>query len=201
MRIKSLPVLATAIAALLTLTACGSDGGENPAFGGMGQATGATSSKEKGFKGLPKAGSMAAAARIVNMYTDCSQVRPLLDSYDGSDGDPNSKYDESYSVTERGYCDSEGSTSIVMIKDAKVFQTAYKAEIDKENGGGNADTGPVVGQDFAAGSDDADVMVAMVAPHTGLMVLNCYPNFNPPSGYRKEPALVKGCFLTDYFKD
>ncbi|MFF1416013.1 hypothetical protein ACFVX6_40675 [Streptomyces sp. NPDC058289] len=200
MRTKSLLASAAAVAALLTLTACGDEGGEKQAFGGFGEPTGSTSSKGQGFKGLAKAGNMAGAARIVGTYTEC-KVRPLLDSYDGSDGDPQDEYEESYSVTERGYCDSEGATSIFMIKDAKAFQTAYKAEIDKKNGGGNHDTGPVVGQDFAAGSQDSDVMVAMIAPNTGLMVLNCYSDFNPPSGYRKEPALVKGCVLTDYFKD
>jgi hypothetical protein len=190
MRIKSLLASATAVAALLTLTACGDDGEANESA----PANGA------GFEGLPRADTMAGAARIVNMHTEC-QVRPLLDSYDGSDGDPAAAYNEAYSVTERGYCDSRGRTRIFMIKDAKAFQTAYKAEVDKKNGGGNRDTGPVIGQDFATGSEDADVMVSMVAPHTGLMVLNCHPDFDPPSGYRKEPALVEGCVLTDHFKD
>ncbi|AWZ07042.1 MULTISPECIES: hypothetical protein [unclassified Streptomyces] len=205
MRMKSLLASSAAVAALLTLTACDDGGGTgNPSLGGIGApngSNGSASSKGTGFKGLPKAGNMAGAARIVGMYTDCKQVRPLLDSYNGSKADPDAEYDKSYSVTERGYCDSRGRTSIFMIKDAKAFQTAYKAEVDKEKGSGNRDTGPVIGQDFATGSEDADVMIAMVAPHTGLMVLNCHADFSPPSGYRKEPALVKGCVLTDYFKD
>lgn len=204
MRMKSLLASATAVVALFTHTACGDGESENPALdgiGGIGASDGSAPAKGTGFKALPKAGNMVGAARIVNTYTDCDQVRPLLDSYDGSDGDPDAEYDESYSVTERGYCDSQGKTSIFMIKDAKAFQAAYKAEIDKKNGRGNPDTGPVIGQDFATGSQDADVMVAMVGPQTGLMVLNCHPDFSPPSGFRKEPALVKGCVLTDYFKD
>ncbi|MFD9379891.1 hypothetical protein ACFWBH_30995 [Streptomyces sp. NPDC059999] len=198
MRNRSLPAMVVAVAVPLTLTACGDDEGANPLFGGIGGTEGSADAQGTGFKGLPKAGSMAGAARIVNAYTHCDRVTALLDSYNGSDGDPGAKYDESYSVTERGYCDSQGRTSIFMIKDAKAFQAAYKAEVDKTNGGGNRDAGPVIGQDFATGSEDADVMVA---PHTGLMVLNCPPDFNPPSGYRKEPALVKGCVLTDYFAD
>ncbi|MET9687466.1 hypothetical protein ABZY81_03175 [Streptomyces sp. NPDC006514] len=34
-----------------------------------------------------------------------------------------------------------------------------------------------------------------------LLMLNCHPDFEPPSGYRKEPAPVKGRVLTDYHKD
>ncbi|MGW0395954.1 hypothetical protein ACWDYJ_34865 [Streptomyces sp. NPDC003042] len=210
MRIRPLLSTVAAVTALLALTACGGDGDPAAgdasgigAIGGIGDGGSGSGSPKKGtgFKGLPKAGNMAGAARIVNMYTKCDQVRPRLDSYGGKNGDPQAEYGESFSVTERGYCDSRGRTSIFMIKDAKAFQAAYKAEVDKKGGSGNRDAGPVIGQDFATGSSDADVMVAMVAPHTGLMVLNCHPDFSPPSGYRKEPALVKGCVLTDYFKD
>ncbi|MEV6678511.1 hypothetical protein AB0N09_16865 [Streptomyces erythrochromogenes] len=63
------------------------------------------------------------------------------------------------------------------------------------------DSGIVVGQDFAVGSQDADSMSALLQPRAGLLMLNCHPDFKPPSGFRKEPALVKGCVLTDYYMD
>ncbi|MFG2713933.1 hypothetical protein ACGFX2_25735 [Streptomyces goshikiensis] len=204
MRIK--PLIVTT-ATLLVLTACGSGDsgvgsiGGNLADGGAGQG-GAAPKKGTGFKGLPKAGSMAGAARIVNTVTPCPQVRSTRSEYaEDPSRDPDAKYGKSFSVTERGYCGSRDRNVIFLIKDAKVFQAAYKAEVDAGEGGGNVNSGPVIGQDFAAGSESDDTMGALVSPQTGLLILNCHPKFNPPSGYRKEPALVKGCVLTDYYED
>ncbi|MFI5637858.1 hypothetical protein ACIA8H_10645 [Streptomyces goshikiensis] len=202
MRIK--PLLVTT-ATLLALTACGSGDsgvgsiGGNLADGGAGQG-GAAPKKGTGFKGLPKAGSMAGAARIINTVTPCPQVRSAPS--DDPSRDPDAKYGKSFSVTERGYCgSSRNKNTILLIKDAKVFQAAYKAEVEAGEGGGNVNSGPVIGQDFAAGSESDDTMAALVSPQTGLLILNCHPKFSPPSGYRKEPALVKGCVLTDYYED
>ncbi|MFD9728332.1 hypothetical protein [Streptomyces sp. NPDC059072] len=182
MRIKSIITTVTAVTALLALTtACG----------------GGDSKDGTAFQKLPKAGSMAAAARLVNGYTKCDQVS----TSPGDEGpSEDSKLGPAFTVTETGYCGRRNRNTIVMYKDAKAFQTAFKAEMDKR-GGGNPNSGIVVGQDFAVGSQDADAMSALLVPQAGLLMLNCHADFNPPSGFRKEPALVKGCVLTDYYKD
>ncbi|MEU6755193.1 hypothetical protein [Streptomyces sp. NPDC046685] len=151
------------------------------------------------FQQLPRAGTMAAAARFVNGFTKCDPI-----STDRGSGGPSqgpAEYGPSYSVTEVGYCGRRNVTTLYMIKDAKVFQTAFKAEVDAKKGSGNPNSGIVVGQDFAMGSESSEAMSALLKPQAGLLMLNCHPAFNPPSGFRKEPALVKGCVLTDYYKD
>ncbi|MEU7600356.1 hypothetical protein AB0B78_21665 [Streptomyces sp. NPDC040724] len=229
MRFKPLIISVTATTALLSLTGCG--GGDNPTLGGIGGesvATGGDNGTGDGgpnegtldnptknggvngnapkdgtaFQKLPKAATMAAAARFVNSHTKCVEITTTKDGYEYWELD--SKYDEkTYSVIERGSCDG-GDTRIFMLKDPKVFQAAYKAEVDKkykENGGGNPSAGIVVGQDFTVGSTRASAATALLKPQAGLLMLNCHPKFTAPSGFRKEPALVKGCVLTDYFKD
>ncbi|MCY0931425.1 hypothetical protein OTB20_35640 [Streptomyces sp. H27-H1] len=200
MRLAPLHTTAGALVLLFALTACGSDDPSSlpAAFGG-----GAMPEKkqESGFKGLAKAGSMAGAARLVGGYTRCTNVNP---GGDDSESEEDAKYGKTYSVTERGTCNDEDETGIFMIKDPKTFQAAIKADIDKEyaeHPHSNVNMGPVIGQDFASGSQSSQVMAAMLGPGSGMRVLNCHPDFNPPSGYSKEPALVKGCVLTDYLSE
>ncbi|MEU2394487.1 hypothetical protein [Streptomyces sp. NPDC007369] len=214
---RTVTTTATAFAALLALTACG--GGDDAAVGSgiaaiggleggngsSGDGGAAKKGNGLGFKGLAKAGSMAEAARIINGYTKCDRISATKSDSSSSSSDPDAKYDsKTYSVTERGYCGRRNVTAIFMIKDAKVFQAAIKAEVEKDHANGKAGniySGPIVGQDFATGSESSDAMSALLAPGSGMMVLNCHPGFNPPSGFRKEPSLVKGCVLTDYYKD
>ncbi len=227
MRSKQLLTSAAAVTALLTLTACG--GSENPAIGGIGGVGGDSVASGNGtgdggphegtlenptknggvngnapkdgtaFQQLPKAGTIAAAARFVHGHTKCAEITTTKNGYEYWDED--AKYDEkTYSVIERGSCDG-GDTRIFMIKDPKAFQTAFKAEVAAQKGGGNPNSGIVVGQDFTVGSTRSTAMAALLKPQAGLLMLNCHPDFKPPSGFRKEPALVKGCVLTDYFKD
>ncbi|MFJ6780819.1 hypothetical protein [Streptomyces yangpuensis] len=222
MRTRSLLASATAVTALLTLTACGS--GENQSLGGIGSDTGTGARTDGGpdegtlanptknggamgnapegitaFQKLPKAGTMAAAARFIGGFTDCGQVSADY----GEDGPTglDAAFNKAGTVTETGYCGRQNRTTIILYKDAKAFQTAFKAEMAKQGNKGNPDGGIVVGQDFAMGSQDADSMSALLQPQAGLLMLNCHPGFKPPGGFRKEPALVKGCVLTDYYKD
>ncbi|MFF7177145.1 hypothetical protein [Streptomyces sp. NPDC008121] len=216
---------AVAVAAVLTLTACG--GGADPAVvGGSGAVTGTNDVTDGGpnegtldnpaknggvnggapkdgtaFQNLPKAATMAAAARFVNSFTECVEITTTENGYEYWELD--SQYgEETYSVIERGSCDS-GDTRIFMIKDMKVFQAAHKADVDRQikAGEGGRDGGPVIGQDFSVGSTQSTAMAALLQPQAGLLMLNCHPDFKAPSGFRTEPALVDGCVLTDYYKD
>ncbi|MGW6708944.1 hypothetical protein ACWGDE_29200 [Streptomyces sp. NPDC054956] len=201
MRLVQLPTAAGAFALLFALTACGGDDTASlpGAVGGNG-AQGAPQKREPGFKGLQKAGSMAGASRIVGAYTKCANVTAPREGKSEED-DPT--YGKAFTVTERGKC-NDGRTTILMIKDAKAFQAAYKADLDKkraEHPRYRINIGPIVGQDFATGSEDSETMSAMLGPASGLRVLNCHPDFKPPSGYTKEPALVKGCVLTNYLSE
>ncbi|MFD9337949.1 hypothetical protein ACFWBF_26640 [Streptomyces sp. NPDC060028] len=224
MRIKSLLTTVIAVTALLPLTACGS--GADQAIGGIGgdSVVGGTGEGDGGpnegtldnptknggvngnapkngtaFQQLPKAATMAAAARYVNGYTKCTSVATDKNDYEYWDDD--AQYDAKWSVTERGDCGK--GTRIFMLKDPKAFQAAYKASIDAELAADpkkGINGGFAVGQDFAVIATSRNAITAMTKPG-GLFILNCNPNFAPPSGYVKEKALVSGCVLTDYFKD
>ncbi|MET9464377.1 hypothetical protein ABZY44_06035 [Streptomyces sp. NPDC006544] len=229
MRFRALLTTATAVTALLTLTACGSGDGDAAAAGsravgganGGGDGTGGDGdgsgmegtlenpTKNGGVSGnapkdgtpfqqLPKAGTMAAAARFVNGYTRCASLS--TEPTDDESPDPDDKkYDAKWSVTEHGYCGH--GTRIFLYKDAKVFQAAYKADLDqklKESPTTGLKGGFLIGQDFAVVADSKSAIAALSKPG-GLLILNCHPQFTAPSGYVKADALVKGCVLTDYF--
>lgn len=209
MRIKAhaTPLLATAtaVAALLALTGCGSDGADSDVAAVMGGGVGDVAGGDGGgaapkggtrLQQLPKAGNMAAAARFVGGFTRCSTVETGPDNYEYFEEDQ--KYDASWSVTERGSCGR--GTRIFRFKDAKTFQAAYKAELDREIKGSpnhGLRGGFLVGQDFAVIATSSSAITALTKPG-GLLVLNCHPEFTAPSGYVKELAQVKGCVLTDY---
>ncbi|MCX5152133.1 hypothetical protein OHB36_36285 [Streptomyces sp. NBC_00320] len=208
MRIQRLVSVATAaLLSLATLTACGSGSGAssidgslgNPAPAKNGGTDGLRAPDQNGKAGLPKAGSMANAAQIVNTYADCNDLS--TDPHDDDFFPGDETYDQKWGVTERGACGR--GTRIFMFKDLKTFQARYKAELDedrKESPNKGHRGKFLLGQDFAVLPDQKPVIRNAIKPG-GLLILNCHPDFNPPSGYRKDPALVKGCVLTNYFED
>ncbi|MFE9845267.1 hypothetical protein [Streptomyces goshikiensis] len=195
-----------AVFALTAVTACGSDGA--PLDGSLGNpAPAKNGGTDGGFDGdgkagapaLPKAGSMAKAAQIVARYADCSDLSTDPQDDDFFPGDE--IYDQKWGVTERGACGK--GTRIFMFKDLKTFQARYKTELDedrKESPNRGHRGKFLLGQDFAVLPDQKPVIRNAIKPG-GLLILNCHPDFNPPSGYRKDPALIKGCVLTNYFED
>ncbi|MET9698904.1 hypothetical protein ABZY31_18525 [Streptomyces sp. NPDC006529] len=228
MRITSALASGAAVTALLVLTACGgastgasgSGGGDVGVVGGIGADGGSDGDGMEGtlenptrnggvngnapkdgtpFQQLPKAGTMAAAARFVGGYTRCPSVstEPTDDESPADDA----KYDAGWSVTERGYCGR--GTRIFMVKDMKKFQAAYKADLDKERAQSpdrGLTGGFLIGQDFAVLATSDNAITAMARPG-GLLILNCHPGFTAPSGYVKTNAQAKGCVLTDYYND
>ncbi|MFF3677869.1 hypothetical protein ACFYYS_28340 [Streptomyces sp. NPDC002120] len=203
-------VTTAALLSLTAVTACGSDtkstavdgalGGQIPARNGGTDGSGGSDGDGKaGAPGLPKAGTMAKAAQIVNAYGACNDISTDPEDDDFFPGDET--YDQKWGVTERGACGK--GTRIFMFKDLKTFQAAYKAELDadrKESPNKGHRGKFLLGQDFAVLPDQKPLIRNAIKPG-GLLMLNCHPDFNPPTGYRKDPALVKGCVLTDYFED
>ncbi|MGW2996054.1 hypothetical protein ACWDA9_31365 [Streptomyces sp. NPDC001193] len=200
----------TTLLCLTALTACGSSeeggsldgalGSQAPAKNGGTDGSGGSDGDGKaGAPGLPKAGTMAKAAQIVNAYGTCNDISTDPKDDDFFPGDET--YDSKWGVTERGACGK--GTRIFMFKDLKTFQATYKAELDadrKESPNKGHRGKFLLGQDFAVLPDQKPVIRNAIKPG-GLLILNCHPDFNPPTGYRKDPALVKGCVLTDYFED
>ncbi|MFD9306764.1 hypothetical protein ACFWCB_29560 [Streptomyces sp. NPDC060048] len=230
MRVRALLTTVTTVTALLVLTACGSgdgdgDGAAAKGLGAIGGVSGGDGSGDGGdmegtlenptknggvsgnapkdgtpFQKLPKAGTMAAAARYVNGFTKCPTVG--TEPTDDESPDKEDKaYDATWSVTEHGYCGR--GTRIFLFKDAKTFQASYKNHLDKqlkESPNTGLSGGFLLGQDFAVLAESDSAIASMTKPG-GLLILNCHPKFTAPSGYVKAEGLVKGCVLTDYFND
>ncbi|MGW4161650.1 hypothetical protein [Streptomyces sp. NPDC004788] len=217
-QLKPLFVIASSMLALTALTACGggdATGGSggtgsagvdkalgDPTGGGDGTGQGGgdgDGTAGTGVAGLPKAGTMAGAVQLVSTFTPCDDLSTDPNDDDFFGGDEN--YDATWSVTERGACDH--GLRIFMFKDLKTFETKYKAEMDedrKESPNQGHRGKFLVGQDFAVLPDRKSAIRYLLSPG-GPMILNCFPGFNPPSGYRKDPTPVDGCFLTNYFED
>ncbi|MFF4098521.1 hypothetical protein [Streptomyces sp. NPDC001903] len=192
---------------LTALTACGSGDKGGSLDGPLGNQAPAKNGGSGGFDGggkagapgLPKAGTMAKAAQIVSAYGACNDISTDPKDDDFFPGDE--IYDSKWGVTERGACGK--GTRIFMFKDLKTFQAKYKAELDadrKESPNKGHRGKFLLGQDFAVLPDQKPVIRNAIKPG-GLLILNCHPDFKTPSGYRKDPALVQGCVLTDYFED
>ncbi|MFF3842565.1 hypothetical protein [Streptomyces sp. NPDC001930] len=93
-----------------------------------------------------------------------------------------------WGVKERGVCYDADKMGIrlLAVNDMKAFQT--RAE---KRGGGY-----FVGKDFAVYSPDQATIAAL--KESGLLYLFCEDPAGIPSGFKKEPALVDGCVLTNH---
>ncbi|MEU3189917.1 hypothetical protein ABZ686_04610 [Streptomyces sp. NPDC006992] len=119
--------------------------------------------------------------------------------------DPGAQYDPAWGVEERGVCGGDWDAAFVIYrtKDMKAFQEQYRDEIrqrEKEKHRGDSTslkTGTfLVGENFVV---DPNGSMAKSGPlNTKLQVLNCDPDLQVPSGYKKQDALADGCVLTNY---
>jgi hypothetical protein len=94
-----------------------------------------------------------------------------------------------------------GGWVIYLTKDMKTFQQAYRNDVRESTRDGEWDPAErrgtfFVGDDFAV--DPSASVQDNPLLHTGLLLLNCYPDLKVPSGYTVRPALVDGCVLTDH---
>ncbi|MFD0146143.1 MULTISPECIES: hypothetical protein [unclassified Streptomyces] len=163
---------AVALAALMTLTACGSD--EGSAAAGP-------------LEGLPKAQTMADVQKAVQERgVACGKLRQ---SGDNSYMEKEAK-DPEWGIQERAVCrdDSGRSVTLLLIGDMAKFQGALAK-------GSRSFT---IGQNFgvAAESDYASQSLMQ----NGLLTVSCDPDDRQdvPSGFEIHEGLVKPCFLTNY---
>ncbi|WP_031172533.1 hypothetical protein [Streptomyces durhamensis] len=194
---------ALAVGALLVLStsvaACGDD---NKDSGGV--AAGAGNSDGDGKStggaaagGLPSATSVADISDILNQHGSCLDLQSG-DKYDagsfsGTDPAwdiPDERPAAVWGVKERYVCRDNYSDSTTMaLVDMKKFQAAYKTS--------GLTRGVLVGKNFLVVPGGAETAHDLQA--SGLKYFTCDPKFQMPSGYKKEPALVDGCVVTNYF--
>jgi hypothetical protein len=142
---------------------------------------------------LPEAADIATLARYVDLYTSCKEVQSGEDYDAGHDGDDTAwgeeeAADPAWGIEERAACKDFGHPiALLTVADMRKFETAAKQSGDVF----------AVGEDFAVVPVGDDQVSAL--SQSEMAFLSCDPDFDPPSGYRTEPALVDGCVLSDYY--
>ncbi|MFD4478651.1 MULTISPECIES: hypothetical protein [unclassified Streptomyces] len=152
------------------------------------------------LENLPQADTVMAAGEYLQRFTTCERysIDPADERYYPMD----EQFDMSWGVQFRGTCDDSGDGWIRVFKtsDMTQFQTAYKADVAermKTDELAGLHGGFAVGKDFAVIAPDDDTIRDLSA--SGLLVLNCNPNFKPQGDVATAPASVDGCVLTDEF--
>ncbi|MFE9477423.1 hypothetical protein ACFYNM_02325 [Streptomyces spororaveus] len=204
MRLQRISAATAALAALTTLaTAC-----EDPKKNGTLAQSPAAAATASGQASPPAAGpapaTLAGAQAHVQKYTSCENLstdpndrRVPLSGFIGA-GD--------WGITERGVCTDKkarGEIVLFLTPDMKAFQQAAKDNAAKLIAEGRVETDrasrTVVGPTFALTALKTATAVSLVdPPNSDLRILSCNPDLYVPEGFKKEKALVEGCFLTDY---
>ncbi|MFJ2899450.1 hypothetical protein ACIO87_31805 [Streptomyces sp. NPDC087218] len=165
-----------AVALMLATAGCSGSSEE-------GSKPGANAAEEdKPSSDLPSAGTMAEIETFVSARATCLNlsVRP---------NDPDQEWvGEEWGIKERGVCgdENQAGTNLLVVNDMKAFQTQAKKQRRAY----------FIGKDFAVYAQGSTTKEAL--QDSGLLFLVCKDREKIPSGYKKEPALVNGCVLTDY---
>lgn len=164
--------------------------------------------KARGATGTPATGAAAAtldaAHRYIQQFASCEKLStdpkdhrlPLTDLTTVGQ----------WSVTERAVCSDKtehGEIVFYMASDMKEFQARFKQHVLDKIAAGNATYGLhsrlFVGAHFAV--TPTETPTALALSRSDLRILTCNPSFAVPAGYKKEPALVDGCVLSNFVSD
>lgn len=164
-----------AVALVLATTGCS---------GSSGDSRGSGSSTEEGEAGagLPSAGTMAEIESFVSEHATCTSMSLRPD-------DPDEEWvGKEWGIKERGVCYDENRAGInlLVVDDMKTFQAQAKKQRRAY----------FVGKNFAVYAGSPTLLTAL--QDSGLLYLLCKDRGKIPSGFKKEPALVDGCVLTNY---
>ncbi|MFD9116639.1 hypothetical protein [Streptomyces bottropensis] len=202
MRIKRALTIGALLLMSTSVAACGGDDDKSAASekasAGAGKETGGGKADGQETGGdLPSASDMASIEYFLNQSVGCLDLMTGRD-YDNSSlaerepawGDSSMLKDPAWAIKERAVCKDkyDDIVTLVLTSDMKQFQTTMKEK---------GYSGILVGKDFAVDPDDGQTTQDLKT--SGLVYLSCDPEFEIPSGYKKEPALVDGCLLTDHF--
>ncbi|MET9549447.1 hypothetical protein ABZY36_29685 [Streptomyces sp. NPDC006627] len=185
----------------------GGDGASDAGDANPGRNGGASGGPEVRQKmmldNMPEVGTVMAAGEYLQRFTACE--RYSIDPSDERYYPMDEKFDASWGVRFRGTCDDGGHGYIRVFKTdgtdgMERFQSAYKADVAERmerDERAAIKGGFAIGKDFAVIAPDGGTIRDLSA--SGLLVLNCNPNFRPTGDVATAPALVDGCVLTDEF--
>ncbi|WP_052682888.1 hypothetical protein [Streptomyces sp. FxanaA7] len=217
-RSKTLTTSVVSLALLTSLTACGSDSGEDDGGSFFSRAS-ASPSPEAEKASRPSAKTLRDVQEFItgaglpcdNLTDDEMANGTPLEGFLGPAEqtiNPDEEADP-WAIRKAGFCGNTrsdmGGWLIYLPKDMKAFQENYRKlarEEAKEEGwtkeslaGGNY----FFGADFII--DPTNEEASRTLLEAGMLLENCDPSFKAPEGYRTEDALASGCVLTNYLLD
>jgi hypothetical protein len=217
-RSKTLTTGVMSLALLTSLTACGSDSGDNDGGSSVSRAGGSPSPEAEAEKASrPSAKTLRDVQEFItgaglpcdNLTEDGDAKELPLEGFLGPAEQTYHEPDEAdaWAIRKAGFCgDSDSDTggwAIYLPKDMKAFQENYRKaarEEDKRVGWMELERGRFLfGADFIV--DPTNYLASKTLFETGLLMENCNPRFKAPEGFRTEDALATGCVLTNYLLD
>ncbi|MEV6572984.1 hypothetical protein [Streptomyces sp. NPDC051577] len=223
MRTNQAVAAAVALLALMGASSCaddaGSSGGQSgpvPAAKNGGQAGGGSDGDgTAGASGGAEAQLATVAGtdeliRLISNVTTCTSASTNAKDTTFSDVDAASedaaadmaKTNAEWGIKERVTCDGRDAGAngheLLVISDMARFEAAFKARQAAKLAAGEGDTRTrwFIGQNFAArifatDSDEREML------SLGTLGLNCAPHYAAPPQSTTQPAIVKGCILTN----
>ncbi|MFJ9078166.1 hypothetical protein ACIRO3_23460 [Streptomyces sp. NPDC102278] len=224
MRTKQAVAAAAALLALMGASSCaddaGSSGGQSgpvPAAKNGGQAGGGsdgdgTAGASGGAEAqLAKVAGTDELIRLISNVTTCTSASTNPKDTTFSDVDAASedaaadmaKTNAEWGIKERVTCDGRDASAngheLLVVSDMARFEAAFKARQAAKLAAGEGDTRTrwFIGQNFAArifatDSDEREML------SLGTLGLNCAPHYAATPQSTTQPAIVKGCILTNY---
>ncbi|MFF1624825.1 hypothetical protein [Streptomyces sp. NPDC058272] len=217
MRLSKHLTAGAALITLATLSGCWSDS-EGGAKAPAGQSQEGTGGQEKADgTGLPGVKTLGGAQEFLSgAGLPCADITTdenahgtpaqgfLGTTYDGAT-EEEKRDAAAWKIKESGFCgdtNSElGGWVVYLPSDMKAFQRNYRdkvrASAQRSGTKGNLLTGRFFfGADFVV--DPTNSLRNSGLAETGLLIENCDPDLEVPTGYRKQDSLVEGCVLTNY---
>ncbi|MFD9134384.1 hypothetical protein ACFVZA_18470 [Streptomyces bottropensis] len=215
-RSKTLTTGVMSLALLTSLTACGSDSGDDDGGSSLSRASGSPS-PETEEASRPSAKTLRDVQEFItgaglpcdNLTLDeMAQQTPLngfLGPAEQSSNPPEEV--EPWAIRKAGFCgdarSDTGGWTIYLPKDMKMFQENYRKlarEEDEDRRVMDLARGRFFfGTDFIV--DPTKYPESKTLLEAGMLLENCDPDFKAPEGYRTEDALASGCVLTNYLPD
>ncbi|MDX3521356.1 hypothetical protein [Streptomyces scabiei] len=218
-RSKTLTTGVMSLALLTSLTACGSDSGDDDGGSSLSRAGGSPSPETETDKASrPSAKTLRDVQEFItgaglpcdNLTEDESANGTPLEGFLGPAEQTINPPEEAdpWAIRKAGFCGNTRSDAggwlIYLPKDMKAFQENYRKiarELAKDDGyTKNLARGKYFfGADFII--DPTNYLASKTLLEAGMLMENCDPSFKAPEGYRTEKALASGCVLTNYLLD
>ncbi|MEV6378734.1 hypothetical protein AB0M31_04850 [Streptomyces sp. NPDC051773] len=215
-RSKTLTTGVMSLALLTSLTACGSDSGDDDGGSFFSRASGSPS-PEAEEASRPSAKTLRDVQEFItgaglpcdNLTVDeMAQQTPLFGFLGPAEQTSNTPEEaDPWAIRKAGFCgdarSDTGGWTIYLPKNMKMFQENYRKMAREEEEGKSyweLTRGRFFfGSDFIV--DPTNYLASKTLLEAGMLMENCDPSFKAPEGHHTEKALASGCVLTNFVLD